>query len=105
MSGDSRASAALTPANSTTAETIEQLRRDYLLALSDVLKGDSKASAATLDVIRRTLCDWDQARQWEAEQAHRSPDTQPPSPTSALGFDPGRLPYGGPPIGATYTDH
>jgi hypothetical protein len=68
--------------NSTDDTDADELRRAFVLALSDSLKGE-KVAAGTLDVVRRYLADQDQDRRWRVEQAQLNATSSAPLPGAA----------------------
>jgi hypothetical protein len=58
----------MTTRNSTDAEDADDLRRSFMLAMSDAIRGD-KVNASMLEVCRKYLADVDAERRWQVEQA------------------------------------
>jgi hypothetical protein len=92
--------------NSTDQQDTDDLRRSFMLALSDSLKTGEKVAAGTLEVVRKYLADVDAERRWQVEQAAlvagasgtaTAPTTsEAPAPTPARvihGVDLDKLPF------------
>src|SRR5258707_15071378 len=54
--------------NSTDAQDADDLRRSFMVAMSDAVRGD-KVNASMIEVCRKFLADQDAERRWSVEQA------------------------------------
>jgi hypothetical protein len=59
----------MTNRNSSNDTDADDLRRSFMLALSDAIKADAKPTAAMLEVARKALADDAAQRRWQVEQA------------------------------------